>query len=202
MYALVKNNEIKNVLSRPNWVDDNGDPVSDSFLVASGYYPVRDNPPDYNSDTEKLELNSRNGWIIQQDHVEKTYTVTEKTQSEIESDKQELKRNVLAELIENYQNDIQNTLQETYTSIERDGWRQQQESAQKYLDNGTETKLLQKLAERRGVTTDEMANSIKVKADQFEDIYGDLTGKLGSLRDQLDAASTFDEIRSVKWENE
>jgi hypothetical protein len=76
-----------------------------------------------------------------------------------------------------------------YPEHERAGWERQLSVARAYkTDTSTVPPLLQTLADRRGLTPDEMADKIITKAEQFETLYADVVGTQQSLEDQVRAA--------------
>lgn len=78
-YAKIINNQIEKVSSRPVWLNENGEPVTDSVLIQGGYLPVIDNKPDFDEKREIITQNSQDQWIINNNNVEITYTISSKS---------------------------------------------------------------------------------------------------------------------------
>lgn len=84
MYAKVENSAVTETKRRPTWIDAaTGNELTDSELIArGGLYPVTDNAPAFDSETQNIVANPQSDWVIHETFVEKTYTVTNKTVSE------------------------------------------------------------------------------------------------------------------------
>lgn len=77
IYALIKDNAIERITSRPKWLDDNGSPVTDATLKGHGYLPVTYDPPAYDPQSQRIEQLPQSEWVIEATRVVATYTVTE-----------------------------------------------------------------------------------------------------------------------------
>lgn len=89
-YVRVVDGRIIEFVPRPDWRDDNGNPVPDSVLIANGYYPVdfETNKVTVDPFYQLLRLDPDfSKWQILQDKVVAAYIVEEKT---LEEKKQEL----------------------------------------------------------------------------------------------------------------
>ena len=82
MYVEVENGTPVKVRSRPRWFNPDGSTVDDSVLVASGIYPVVDEPPSFDEGKQKRARKDVGEWVVNSDHVDTTYTVTDKTVAE------------------------------------------------------------------------------------------------------------------------
>ncbi len=99
-YVKVKDGKIIKFVPRPDWRDDNGNPVSDDILIKEGYFPVdyETNKPEY--DTFYQKIRPKHGfqdWEITKDRVIVAYEIIEKT---LDEKKEELKRKVKEWFIE------------------------------------------------------------------------------------------------------
>lgn len=63
------------IVQKPNWRDDSGSSVSDSYLLQYGIYPVIQSQPLFNPDIQNIIVNDISEWIVHDDHVEVTYTL-------------------------------------------------------------------------------------------------------------------------------
>lgn len=75
MYAVIENDKIISLESRPKWFDSDMNPVSDEILLFNGYYKVVYDLQEYIPELQKLVIRHRDDWIIQEDCVVATYDV-------------------------------------------------------------------------------------------------------------------------------
>lgn len=80
MYAKFINDKEFEIIVRPNWFMDDGSPVTDEILKLEGILPIIDDyPEDVDPITQIVNENAQSQWIINEDNVTKTYTVTNLT---------------------------------------------------------------------------------------------------------------------------
>ena len=76
------------IVQHPGWIYDNGALVDDEYLFYNdGYKLVNDVVPSFNAITHVCEKNAMHLWDEDEKSLSVTYTVREKTQSEIDADK-------------------------------------------------------------------------------------------------------------------
>lgn len=68
---------------RPNWRDDNGNPVADSVLLAEDYRPVEMQRPTHDPVKQRLQQAPMSEWIVRADKVIVPYTVIDYTTEEL-----------------------------------------------------------------------------------------------------------------------
>lgn len=69
--------------SRPNWRDDNGNPVADSVLLAEDYRPVEMQYPKHDPAKQRLQQLPMSQWIVQADKVLVPHEVINYTTDEL-----------------------------------------------------------------------------------------------------------------------
>lgn len=80
MYVKVTNGIVTKEVEKPNWFMDNGDPVTDEYLIENeGIYPCVDIPPVINDlgdlSIEVLYLKPMMFWTVNETNVEKEYEI-------------------------------------------------------------------------------------------------------------------------------
>lgn len=75
IYIKIENGILGDIIPRPKWFTDDGEPVSDEYLISEGIYPLFENYPEYNHTTQIITQNDKTDWIIEEDKVLKTYTI-------------------------------------------------------------------------------------------------------------------------------
>lgn len=80
MYAkFINNTEFENI-SRPNWFMDDGTPVTDEILKQEGILPIIDDyPEDVDPIAQIVNENAQSDWVINENNVTRTYSVTNLT---------------------------------------------------------------------------------------------------------------------------
>lgn len=76
-YAKITNNAIERITSRPKWLDDNGDPVSDAVLQDHGWLPVVYSQPEYDPRLQRVIQLPQSEWAIETTRVVATYDIHE-----------------------------------------------------------------------------------------------------------------------------
>ena len=86
MWAKIKRGVVVEIRDqRPRWKDGEGYSVSDDFLRENGWYFVLDHGPSRQTSLfHESTLNEENHWIVDGGYVIKTYTVRERSVSEIQ----------------------------------------------------------------------------------------------------------------------
>ena len=74
-YATIADGVVISVGPRPNWLDDDGDPVSDAVLKDHGRLPLVDEPPAFVAGRETIERRPLADWSVGADDVHVTYDV-------------------------------------------------------------------------------------------------------------------------------
>jgi len=87
MFARVINGEITEIVSRPNWFMDNGEPVSDEWLLENENLRrvLEGEIPNINYETQYHEVADTDSWSIQDTTVTKVYNIFNKPFEEIKS---------------------------------------------------------------------------------------------------------------------
>ena len=129
-------------------------------------------------------------------YIEKTsngYEIKEVQELSLE----ELKANKLSEINSKY-NIATESLVSTYPSTELLTFDKQEQEARAWLkDNNVETPLIDSLAEGRQIDKADLVNRIINKADLFAIQTGYLTGQRQHYEDQLELATTKEEIEAI-----
>jgi hypothetical protein len=81
-YVKTENNQIVRIAPRPNWLQDDGTPVTDAQLVERDWYPLTETQPEHDPATQKITDTAQSSWIMHADHVERTYQIIDKTPDE------------------------------------------------------------------------------------------------------------------------
>lgn len=88
----------------------------------------------------------------------------------------------------------------TYPDTEVMTWdKQEKEARALVLDATATTPLIDSIASARGLDRVELANRIIVKADQFAVASGASIGKRQKLEDQINAATTVEQVAVIVW---
>lgn len=88
----------------------------------------------------------------------------------------------------------------TYPDGEVKSWPQQvAEAAALAIDAGAATPLLTVIAAVRGITVADLANLVRIKADAYSAISGQMIGRRQFLESALDAAETPEAVSEVAW---
>ena len=82
-YAYIENGLVVSTQRRPDWRNDDGSIVSDELLASNGYVPVVDTVPLHDYETQYIERLPEDQWRVFNDRVEVSYSVYDKTLSEI-----------------------------------------------------------------------------------------------------------------------
>jgi len=77
MYARVIDGVITEIVGRPNWYLDSGEPVDDTWLLENENLRVllEGDLPTVNDETQYIEQNEYSQWVINDTTVTKTYTI-------------------------------------------------------------------------------------------------------------------------------
>lgn len=67
-------------------------------------------------------------------------------------------------------------------------------------DPSYETPFLDALADERGIDRVDLINRVIAKVDTYNHIVGTLTGKRQRLEDQIEAASSIEELENIDWD--
>ncbi|MEP1930758.1 MAG: hypothetical protein ABJJ37_05740 [Roseibium sp.] len=70
--------------SRPNWFDDEGQPISDAVLRANGIYPVQQVPAPIDPLLQSAVWDEPSTWVLVDGVYQRTQTVTDKTLLEVQ----------------------------------------------------------------------------------------------------------------------
>ena len=85
-------------------------------------------------------------------------------------------------------------------ALEQASWAQQLQEAQSYVaDNQAPTPLLSMLAEVRGVTVAQFANTVVAAAAAYTQSRDDLLSELRTIHQQIDEATTAVELKNLGW---
>ena len=88
----------------------------------------------------------------------------------------------------------------TYPDTEVMSWDKQEQEARALLANATATTpLIDSIASARGLGRVELANRIIANADQFAVASGTSIGKRQKLEDQINAATTVEQVAEIVW---
>lgn len=71
------------LMGRPNWVDDNGNPVDDSVLIADDYLPVEMIYPAYDQAKQYVRQRPMDEWEVLADKVVAKFEVIDFTPEEL-----------------------------------------------------------------------------------------------------------------------
>ena len=88
----------------------------------------------------------------------------------------------------------------SYPNTEVMTWdKQEQEARALVLDATTATPLIDSIASARGLDRVELANRIIANADQFATASGVFLGKRQKLKDEINAATTVEQVAEIVW---
>ena len=88
----------------------------------------------------------------------------------------------------------------TYPDTEVMSWDKQEREARALLANATATTpLIDSIASARGLGRVELANRIIAHADQFAVATGAYLGKRQKLKDEINAATTVEQVAAIVW---
>ena len=85
-------------------------------------------------------------------------------------------------------------LRDRYPQTEREGWHELVADAK---DGGGE--CIERYAAELDVSVEDAISRVLAAREVYRKGFGEATGKLTRLRDQVDAAETVEELESVKW---
>ena len=130
--------------------------------------------------------------------------IPQPTEDEIEDEKirlefEDTRFRKLEEIAEAFDNTV-GEFTKTYPEVEKLSWYKQEVEARAYLADGTESKFLQAIADKREVTIDDLAQKIVEKADAYTVALGEAIGYRQKLEDIVNAATTLEEIVNVTWD--
>lgn len=77
IYAQIKDNAIERITSRPKWLDDNGDPVTDAVLQDHGWLPVIYEQPEHDPLSQRVIQLPKSEWAIEPTRVVAAYEIHE-----------------------------------------------------------------------------------------------------------------------------
>lgn len=95
-------------------------------------------------------------------------------------------------------------IHERYPQLERDGWAQQERQAHQHKA-GERAPMIERMANKRGMTKDEVADGIIANAESFSTAYADATATLSEIRNKVDSAyhnGETDALNSIEWPGE
>ncbi len=88
----------------------------------------------------------------------------------------------------------------SYPASEVLSWSKQEAEARAFVaDAAAATPLLDALATARGIAKADLAAWVIAKADLFAQISGGIIGKRQKLEDQLEVATTTEEVAAIMW---
>jgi hypothetical protein len=88
-----------------------------------------------------------------------------------------------------------------YPDGEVQSWAKQESEARAYAaDNAAAIPLIEALSAARGVPVAELVNRIIAKADSFAVISGQIIGNRQRCEDEINAATTIEEVEAVTWD--
>lgn len=198
-YAEIKSNNIAKIGPRPNWRDDNGDPVSDELLAAQGWLPIIYSPPAYNPASHTVAPLPQSYWVIDATQVLVTYNITpipfEQQQNE-----------ALARINSEYSARTA-MLAEGYPEDEQKSWPVQIQEADIVLGADDQpTPWIDNAAPARGVTRAALAALIQAQDTAYRQYHGGLTGVRQALRDAVlavpDDPNAADAFAAIQWPTE
>lgn len=194
-YAHILNGVIHEIRNRPKWFTDDGESVSDGFLIENGWLPVIYDEPSYDSLSQTISLNDQTQWVIEADKVLATYSI-----SVIPFE--EMQQEALSRINSEYSRRVI-TLAESYPESEQKSWFVQIAEAAIVLgEDDQPTPWIDSAAAARGVARIALALLIRSQDLAYRQYHGHLTGIRQLLRDEIlavvddeKAPSAFDAIQ-------
>jgi hypothetical protein len=108
-----------------------------------------------------------------------------------------VKQQALDDLVHIFE-DRANAIAGRYPWFERDTWQDQEAEALAYqADPGAPTPLLTGIANQRGITVAELAQRVIANATAWRAVAPDLCGQRQAAADQIEAATTVEQVRAV-----
>lgn len=88
-YAKIVSDVIEKLITRPLWLQDSGEPVTDDILKGHGILPVVYINPEYDPTLQRLTVKNQSEWTIEPTRVVATYTVVDIPLEELREAKQQ-----------------------------------------------------------------------------------------------------------------
>lgn len=86
---------------------------------------------------------------------------------------------------------------ERYSDTEREGWSELVTDAK-----SGEGSVIEGYAAKLGISTADAVDRILTARERYRQAYGQATGKLTKLRDQVDAAETVEALEAIQWDRQ
>lgn len=130
------------------------------------------------------------------DEVVYTYPVVERDPAEV---LEEQKLAAAKRVNSGYQAEL-NAILRDYPEAETKTWDKQEQEARAWAaDNTATAPLLTEIANARGLTLAELVPRVIAKADAWMQLSGAATGKRQALEEQIEAATTVEEVEAIQW---
>lgn len=98
-----------------------------------------------------------------------------------------------------YESELSSIL-DKYPDVETKTWDKQESEARAWLaDNSADTPLLDALAQGRQMDMAELVSRVIAKADAWVALSGAATGKRQRLEDEIEAATTVEDVDAIVW---
>lgn len=98
IYVKVEDSTPLRIVSKPDWFDDEGEPISDQWLIENeSIYPVAENinrPPLNNPLYEQVIVNNISDWALTPNNVIMTYTLSTKSLEEFKDEYKDKVKNI------------------------------------------------------------------------------------------------------------